>query len=232
MTFARGLQVGNWWEIGVPDPDSPALVRAVAYYRHSAQDRQENSIPIQQDQVRAWALEHGVEIIREFCDAGRSGLTSEGRPAFMEMMEEWLSVFSPLCSVSTMGVWEWRIARALRESAICGGGASTSIEPSGSGGQSQSSGHHAAAEVRLRMFRHRCLSLQADRDAAVSVVMDCRAGRAVEQSDERDADAIDRSREMVTMQSMSGLNQKLAEVLVASASSHETRCCRRFHRRL
>ena len=51
MTFARGLQVDNWWEIGVPDPDAVALVRAVAYYRHSAQDRQENSIPIQQDQV-------------------------------------------------------------------------------------------------------------------------------------------------------------------------------------
>ncbi len=34
---------------------------------------EENSIPIQQDQVRAWAKQHGVEIIREFCDAGRSG---------------------------------------------------------------------------------------------------------------------------------------------------------------
>jgi len=26
--------------------------------------------------VRAWAREHGVEIIREFCDAGKSGLNS------------------------------------------------------------------------------------------------------------------------------------------------------------
>lgn len=47
-----------WWEI-----DTPQLLgavpkfRAVAYYRHSAQDRQENSIPIQQDQVREWAAE-------------------------------------------------------------------------------------------------------------------------------------------------------------------------------
>jgi len=77
----------HWWEIGLPDADAPALVRAVAYYRHSPQDRQENSIPIQQDQVRAWAKENGVEIIREFCDAGRSGLNSEGRPAFTEMMD-------------------------------------------------------------------------------------------------------------------------------------------------
>lgn len=79
----------HWWEIGLPDATAPALVRAVAYYRHSAQDRQENSIPIHQDQVRARAKQHGVEIIREFCDAGRSGLNSEGRPAFTEMMDEW-----------------------------------------------------------------------------------------------------------------------------------------------
>jgi hypothetical protein len=76
----------HWWEIDLPDANAPVLVRAVAYYRHSAQDRQENSIPIQQDQVRAWANQHGVEIIREFCDAGRSGLNSEDRPAFTEMM--------------------------------------------------------------------------------------------------------------------------------------------------
>ena len=81
----------HWWEIGLPDMHEPALVRGVAYYRHSAQDRQENSIPIQQDQVRAWAKQHGVDIIREFCDAGRSGLNSEDRPAFTEMMEEWIA---------------------------------------------------------------------------------------------------------------------------------------------
>lgn len=61
----------HWWKVDLPDANAPALVRATAYYRHSAQDRQENSIPIQQDQVRQWAREHGVEIICEFCDAGK-----------------------------------------------------------------------------------------------------------------------------------------------------------------
>jgi hypothetical protein len=42
----------QWWEIGTPDVNALPRIRAVAYYRHSAQDRQENSIPIQQDQVR------------------------------------------------------------------------------------------------------------------------------------------------------------------------------------
>ena len=59
----------HWWEIGTPDPNAVPKFRAVAYYRHSAQDRQENSIPIQQEQVRDWAEKNGVEIIHEFADA-------------------------------------------------------------------------------------------------------------------------------------------------------------------
>ena len=66
----------HWWEIPTTGQDDAAgRPRAVAYYRHSAQDRQENSIPIQQEQVREWAEEHGIEIIKEFADAGKSGLT-------------------------------------------------------------------------------------------------------------------------------------------------------------
>jgi hypothetical protein len=46
----------HWWEIATEDQaGQPARPRAVAYYRHSAQDRQENSIPIQQGQVHEWA---------------------------------------------------------------------------------------------------------------------------------------------------------------------------------
>ena len=64
--------------------------RAVAYYRHSAQDRQENSVEIQQDQVRQFAGEHEIEIIREFSDRGKSGLSTEGRDAFNEMIHEYV----------------------------------------------------------------------------------------------------------------------------------------------
>ncbi|KAA1258201.1 Recombinase [Rubripirellula obstinata] len=115
--------MNHWWEIEIPDADAPPLVRAVAYYRHSAQDRQENSIPIQQDQVRAWAREHGVEIIREFCDAGRSGLNSEGRPAFTEMMEEWIAKRNDFEYVLCLDVSRWGrfqdIDLSAQFSAIC-----------------------------------------------------------------------------------------------------------------
>lgn len=64
--------------------------RAVAYYRHSAQDRQENSVEIQQDQVRKFAAENGIEIIKEFADRGISGLSVEGRDSFNEMLGDYV----------------------------------------------------------------------------------------------------------------------------------------------
>lgn len=97
-----------WWE--VQQPQLPSIVpemRAVAYYRHSAQDRQENSIPIQQDQVREWAQKNGVEIIHEFADAGKSGLTSEGRPAFTELMEGWIKQRTDFTYVLCLDVSRW-----------------------------------------------------------------------------------------------------------------------------
>ena len=109
----RFLHIVHWWEIDLPDSNAPALVRAVAYYRHSAQDRQENSIPIHQDQVRAWAEQHGVEILREFGDAGRSGLNAEDRPAFTEMMDDWISRSAPSSPKPKSGVKQPMIASTL-----------------------------------------------------------------------------------------------------------------------
>ena len=63
------------------------ISKAIAYYRHSAQDRQENSIPIQREQVRQFASENGIEIIKEFADHGKSGLSTEGRDNFKRMLE-------------------------------------------------------------------------------------------------------------------------------------------------
>jgi DNA invertase Pin-like site-specific DNA recombinase len=62
----------------------------VAYYRHSAHDRQENSVEIQQELVRKLAAEHDIEIIREFADRGKTGLCVEGRDAFNEMLHEYV----------------------------------------------------------------------------------------------------------------------------------------------
>jgi len=71
-------------------PSSTAARRAVAYYRHSAQDRQENSVEIQQDQVRKFAEEHGIEIVAEFADRGKSGPSIEGRDGFSTMLHDYV----------------------------------------------------------------------------------------------------------------------------------------------
>ena len=82
-----GTPEGNqrsWWVQDKPRPEPvKPKVRAVAYYRHSAKDRQENSVAIQQELVQKWAGEHGVDIVHEFSDRGKSGLTAEGRDGFL-----------------------------------------------------------------------------------------------------------------------------------------------------
>jgi DNA invertase Pin-like site-specific DNA recombinase len=76
-----------WWK----KQSTETRAKAVAYYRHSAEDRQENSIPIQREQIRKFAKEHGIEIIEEFQDAGKSGLSTEGRDGFNKMLEKVVS---------------------------------------------------------------------------------------------------------------------------------------------
>ncbi len=63
--------------------------KAVAYYRHSAEDKQENSVPIQREHAEKFSLTHNIEIIHEEADEGKSGLSSD-RPAFKRLLTEWV----------------------------------------------------------------------------------------------------------------------------------------------
>jgi len=97
-----------WWETQPEDEAPPApRYRAVAYYRHSARDRQENSVAIQQELVRKWAQENGVDIIHEFADRGKSGLTAEGRDGFNEMMNKWVKQKDDFNFVLCLDVSRW-----------------------------------------------------------------------------------------------------------------------------
>lgn len=46
------------------------------------------SLEAQQERLRQYAEYKGLEIAGEYCDAGKSGKSIAGRPAFMEMMED------------------------------------------------------------------------------------------------------------------------------------------------
>jgi DNA invertase Pin-like site-specific DNA recombinase len=97
-----------WWVKEKPAalPAAPRF-RGVAYYRHSARDRQENSVSIQQELVQKWANENGVDIIQEFADRGKSGLTAEGRDGFNEMMDGWVKQRKDFDFVLCLDVSRW-----------------------------------------------------------------------------------------------------------------------------
>lgn len=63
--------------------------KAIAYYRHSAEDKQENSVAIQRQHTQKFADKHGIEIIHEEADEGKSGL-SASRPAFERLFANWI----------------------------------------------------------------------------------------------------------------------------------------------
>lgn len=69
--------------------DGGTRAKAVAYYRHSAEDKQENSIEIQRDLVTEFAEANNIEIIGEESDAGVSGLTA-ARPGFQRLFSNWV----------------------------------------------------------------------------------------------------------------------------------------------
>lgn len=100
--------MGAWWKRGTTaGKQPPPKMRAVAYFRHSAQDRQENSVPIQREQVQKWATDHGVEIIREFADYGKSGLSTEHRDAFNDMIENWVKKRNDFQFLLVLDVSRW-----------------------------------------------------------------------------------------------------------------------------
>ena len=108
MGDSGSMDMNVWWAKKKPQEVVPVIrPKAVAYYRHSAQDRQENSVPLQQERVRKWAEENGVDIIHEFADKGKSGLTAEGRDGFNDMMENWVRQRSDFDFVLCLDVSRW-----------------------------------------------------------------------------------------------------------------------------
>lgn len=63
--------------------------KAIAYYRHSAEDKQENSVAIQRQHTHKFAENNNIEIIHEESDEGKSGL-SANRPGFGRLFDEWI----------------------------------------------------------------------------------------------------------------------------------------------
>lgn len=63
--------------------------KAIAYYRHSAENKQENSVAIQRQLTEKFAFENDIEIIHEESDEGKSGLLST-RIGFEKLFANWI----------------------------------------------------------------------------------------------------------------------------------------------
>lgn len=68
---------------------APETKKAVAYYRHSAEDKQENSVHIQRGHAKEFAQKYNLTIIHEEADEGKSGLVAD-RPGFDRLFNNWI----------------------------------------------------------------------------------------------------------------------------------------------
>ncbi|MDO5501287.1 MAG: recombinase family protein [Propionibacteriaceae bacterium] len=73
----------------MPDFNDNDLV--VGYYRYSSSGQNEMSIEQQRERVHRWAKEKGLQVVREYADAAKTG-TNTDRPEFQQMMRELPSI--------------------------------------------------------------------------------------------------------------------------------------------
>lgn len=79
--------LAEWWTKKDPAEPSEPPKRAILYLRNSADIGQEYSVENQREQLQAFADAHGIKIVQELSDRGKSGLTADGRPAFNELLD-------------------------------------------------------------------------------------------------------------------------------------------------
>ena len=65
----------------------PVLLRAAEYVRMST-EHQQYSTENQADKIREYAAKHGIEIVRTYTDAGKSGLRIDGRASLQQLIKD------------------------------------------------------------------------------------------------------------------------------------------------
>lgn len=64
---------------------------AIGYFRHSAEDKQENSVSIQREKAQDYCNKHKIIFTGYEADEGRSGLLGlKDRPGFQKLFENWI----------------------------------------------------------------------------------------------------------------------------------------------
>lgn len=80
--------------------------KAVAYVRMST-EHQQYSTDNQLDAIRVYAAAHGLEIVRVYTDAGKSGLSLEGREALQQLLHDVDAGHSGFSAILVYDVSRW-----------------------------------------------------------------------------------------------------------------------------
>jgi len=110
-------------------------IRAAEYVRMST-DHQKYSTENHADAIRHYAATRGIEIVRTYADAGKSGLRIDGRDALKQLIDDVQAGTADFTMVLVYDVSRWGRFQDADESAyyeyICGPGSLSSIALSSS----------------------------------------------------------------------------------------------------
>jgi DNA invertase Pin-like site-specific DNA recombinase len=95
----------------------PALLRAVEYVRMST-EHQQYSTENQADKIREYAAQRGIEIVRTYTDAGKSGLRMEGRASLQQLLKDVESGTADFTIILVYDVSRWGRFQDADESAF------------------------------------------------------------------------------------------------------------------
>lgn len=70
------------------EPGQPCPKRRVAAYFRSATTPEEESISVQVEAVVRYADEHDMQLVRTYCDQGKSGLLIDDRPGLQQLLRD------------------------------------------------------------------------------------------------------------------------------------------------
>ena len=85
-------------------PNSPV---AAAQYLRMSTEHQRYSLQNQIDAIQAYAEGSGMEIVRTYTDAGKSGLTLRGRDGLKQMIADTLAPDRPFAAILVLDVSRW-----------------------------------------------------------------------------------------------------------------------------
>ena len=114
----KGRELSDWhYEDGGKRPEQTGRnVRAAEYVRMST-DHQKYSTENQADAIRHYATARGIDIVRTYADAGKSGLKIEGRDALKQLIDDVQSGSADYTMILVYDISRWGRFQDADESA-------------------------------------------------------------------------------------------------------------------